>query len=88
MSEMEPGDVRAFIDRGWDEKDWLKRRYWAERRRIEGPVATLAASSALRNHIRVLRPEWPTEQDRAEDLQHHLALIAKLVRVADAFRGR
>ena len=85
MSEMKSRDVRAFVDRGWDEKDRLKWSYWAERRRSEGPDAMLAASSALRDHLRVVRPDWPTEKDRAEDLRHHLALIEKLGRVANAF---
>ncbi len=85
---MRPRDIRAFLDRGWKEKDALKRRHWAERHRAEGPAATLAASSALRDHIRTTRPSWPTEEDRAEDLSHHLAFIEKLDRAADAFKDR
>lgn len=85
---MDPGDIREFVGRGWDQKDALKRQYWAERYRLEGPRATLAASSALREHFKTLRPDWPTAADRAADLRRHLALIAKLDRVARAFANR
>jgi hypothetical protein len=85
---MEPGDIREFVGRCWDKKDALKRQYWVERYCSEGPGATLAASSMLREHFKVLRPDWPTAEDRAADLRRHLVLIAKLDRVAHAFKDR
>ena len=85
---MEPDDLRDFVERRWDRKEALKRRYWAERHRAEGPDSTLAVSDGLRGHLRDLRPDWPTAEDRAADLRHHLSLIAKLDRAAHAFSDR
>ncbi len=82
---MERHELRAFANRDWHLKEVAKRNHWAERHRAEGPEATLAASALLRAHLVALRPEWPTELDRALDLRHHLELVVKLERAAHAF---
>jgi hypothetical protein len=85
---MKPNDIQAFMRRGWDRKEALKREYWAEQHQERGASATLDASMALRDHLVALRPDWPTAEDRAADLRHHLELIAKLEQSADAFSSR
>ena len=85
---MEAKDLRAFVERAWDLKDEAKRRYWIGRYAEEGPCATLAASNALREHLRTLRPAWPTPEDRADDLRRHLELVALLRSVARVFVDR
>lgn len=55
--------VHAFLRRDRSATEDLKRRHWAERFRAEGSAATLAASSALREHARRVRPDWPTDAD-------------------------
>jgi hypothetical protein len=85
---MDPAAVRGFVERDWERKAALKRRYWAERYRREGARATLEASRALREHLEIVRPDWPTAEDRAADLRHHQAFIAMLARAAHAFADR
>jgi hypothetical protein len=85
---MNPSDIQSFMKRGWDRKEALKGEYWAEQHRKKGASATLVASTALRDHLKALRPDWPTAEDRAADLRHHRAFIAKLEQVADAFDHR
>jgi len=80
--------VHAFVRRDRNATEDLKRRHWAERFRAEGSAATLAASSALREHARRVRPDWPTDADRTDDLEHHMALRRKLDRAARALGAR
>jgi hypothetical protein len=35
-----------------------------------------------------VRPDWPTDRDRAEDLRHHVTFTRLLDRVAHAFPCR
>ena len=65
-----------------------KETYWAQQFRERGAEATWRAGQALREHAKRVRPDWPCEDDRAEDLQHHVALIALLDRAAHACAGR
>jgi hypothetical protein len=88
MFAMELEEIRAFASRDWHLKEVSKQRHWAARHRAQGHEATLAASDLLRAHLVRLRPDWPSERDRAIDLRHHLELIAKLEGAAHAFVGR
>ncbi len=56
------------------EESWL-------RRHAEGPAAQLRAMEALRASVRAIRGPV-TDEERAEDLAHHVALSA-LMRRAD-----
>jgi len=76
--------IRAFVNRPWGEAEALKRSYWAERCAAEGPRVTVEASEALRDHASRVCSGWPSERDRAEDLEHHLELKRLLSRVASA----
>lgn len=73
--------LRAFANRPWVDAERAKREHMAERYR-EDPAAHVAAIHALRAHLRVVRPEWPTPADRAADLLHHIELKAKIDRAA------
>jgi len=69
-------------------RDWQiiadqDRLHWTREYRQHGPVATMRASMALWEHMRQVRPEWPTAQERQEDLDHHLLLIQIFQRAAD-----
>ena len=70
---MDADAVRAFLRRGWTEAERLEREHWVRVRREQGPAALLRAAEALREHMRRQRPDWPSEQERAEDLAHHVA---------------
>jgi hypothetical protein len=80
--------ARAFLNRGWAEVERLDREHWARRRRDEGSQATFRAASALLEHVRGLRPDWPGEAERAADLAHHLAWRRLLETAARGLAGR
>lgn len=86
--EIDAVSARAFVRRGWAEIERLDREHWARRRRDEGSQATLRASSALLEHVRRLRPDWPGEAERAADLAHHLAWRRLLETAARGLAGR
>jgi hypothetical protein len=82
---MDRDAVRAFLDRGWGVAERLEREHWASVQRTEGPQANLRAARVLYEHVRRVRPEWPTEAERAADLAHHVALKRWIDRAAHAF---
>ncbi len=86
--EIDAVSARAFVHRGWAEVERLDREHWARRRRDEGSRATFRASSALLEHVRRLRPDWPGEAARAADLAHHLAWRRLLETAARGLAGR
>jgi hypothetical protein len=85
---MDPDALRAFLERGWSEAEQLEREHWAEVRRAAGAEANLRAAWILVEHMRRLRPEWPTEAERAADLAHHVAQKRWIDRAARAFAAR
>jgi hypothetical protein len=82
---MEPLHARAYVERRWRNAEELKREHWAREFEAHGPAATLRASHALWRHVRLLRPDWPSEADRQDDLAHHVALKRRIDRAARAF---
>ena len=82
---MDARDLRAYVERGWTAAETLKQQHWAREFREHGPEATLEASLALREHMRLVNPDWPSESDRREDLAHHVALERAIDGAAHAF---
>ena len=80
--------MRAFASRDRTSVDALKRDHWASRFREEGAAAAMHVASLLYQHVRRARPDWPTPDDRAEDLTHHVELKRLLARTAGAFARR
>lgn len=74
-------DVRAYARRAWHVAAALKQEHWA-RESAARPPATFEISQALWVHMRRLRPDWPTEAERREDLAHHVALKRAIDRAA------
>jgi hypothetical protein len=79
-------DVRAYAERDWAAARAAKDRYWASKFAVEGATATLAASEALRRHMRLIRPTWPSDAERQADFVHHVALKAMIDRAAGVVR--
>lgn len=77
--------LRAFVARPWAEIEANKREALAARYR-EAPEAHVEAVWALYEHLRELRPEGPSDAERAADLEAHLATRRTLDRVAQAPR--
>jgi len=80
-------DLRAYARRPWHLLAELERDHWARELAARGPLATLEISQSLWTHMRLVRPDWPTETDRSADLAHHIALKQAIDRAAGAFLG-
>jgi hypothetical protein len=79
---VERDDLRAYAQRAWHALTELERAHWARELFERGPLATLHASQALWAHMRRIRPDWPTPEDRQRDLAHHIALKQAIDRAA------
>lgn len=71
---MDPAAIRAFVQRSRSEVEHEKRAYWARQYSEQTYRRTLEASHALYEHVRRIRPDFPTDRDREDDLAHHVAL--------------
>ena len=81
---MQDEALRAYARRPWHMAAALKQEHWA-RELSTNPLATFEASQALWVHMRQIRPDWPTEAERQDDLAHHVALKRAIDRAAGAF---
>ncbi|MBX3247212.1 MAG: hypothetical protein KF901_08530 [Myxococcales bacterium] len=75
---MRDDDLRRFASRPWSEASTLKAEYWAARKRVEGAAVGLEVSRALYEQMRARRPDWPSVQEREEDLLTHIRVAAEL----------
>lgn len=82
---MRAEEVRAYLERGWSAAAGLGRAHWARELAERGPDALLAVAQGLRERMQRLRPDWPSEAERRQDLDHHLALKRLLDRAAGGF---
>ncbi len=79
---MDPQHLRDYAGRAWHLVAAHKHAYWPRALRQHGDLATFEASQALWLHMRQVRPEWPSAEERAEDLAHHVTLRRALDRAA------
>jgi hypothetical protein len=79
--------IVAFVRRGWAAAEAREQDHWAREFAERGPDATLAASQALWQHMRTIRPDWPSAAERQADLDHHIALKRAIDRAARAVPG-
>lgn len=82
---MDARDVRAYVEREWTAAEALKQQYWAREFREHGSEATVEVALALREHMRLVNPDWPSESERREDLAHHVVLKRAIDGAARAF---
>ena len=85
VGDMKREDLRAYAQRAWHAAETLKQEHWAREVAEPGPLVTFEASQALWEHMRALRPDWPTPEERRADLAHHVALKQLIDRAAGAF---
>ncbi len=77
---MRKEDILAYVQRPWAEIERSKRRWIAEQAAQMTPAEKLAVGDMLRNHALAVHPDWPTEEQRREDLAVH-------IRVSEALRS-
>jgi len=80
-------DIRAFARRDWATVAEAKARFWAERKWAMTASDALATAEMLRQHARRLRPDWPSPDERAADLAHHVRL-SEALRAVHTHRSR
>lgn len=73
--------LRDFVERDWGAAERDEDRWWREHEREHGSDAGFLVGAGLRRHVLAARPDWPSEQERAEDLATHLRVIDVLRRV-------
>jgi hypothetical protein len=74
-------DVESYLHRDWRTVAAAKTRFWIERKAEMSPLELLAAVDRFRSSQRALRPDWPSEAERAADLEAHVRLSERLRRV-------
>jgi len=82
---MTPEDPRAYAKRARHVAGALEQDHWAREVAQRGSLATFEASQALWEHMRALRPERPSDDERRQDLADHVALKRMIDRAAGAF---
>ena len=77
---MRRADIRAYVARDWRAVGELKERFWVEQRRRYGAAGALDVANELRQQVLALRPEWPSPEERDEDIAVHARVTAVLRR--------
>jgi len=68
---VDPDSVRQFVRRDWSAFAASKVRFWHEFKARRSAAEVLAAADQMRTHAQRLRPDWPTRQQRLDDLLVH-----------------
>jgi hypothetical protein len=77
----DPLRARAFVERDWRALERDKERYWSAYKAEHGAAAGLTVADELRAQVRRARPDWPSEEERHEDLETHLRVLDVIGRV-------
>ena len=75
---MDDADLVRFARRDWSVLAELKADYWASMKTRQGAGEGLLIADELRRHAQRLHPDWPSEEDRREDLETHIRVSAAL----------
>ena len=68
---MDHDAVRQFARRDWQAVQASKTRFWQDLKARRSAAEVLAVADRLRLHAQRLRPDWPTSQQRLDDLRTH-----------------
>lgn len=71
---MKKEDIVAYANRPWHLLEAADTEHWLARKREGGPMEGIRLGDELRALARLARPEWPTPEERHDDLQHHARL--------------
>lgn len=68
---MDRDSLRQFVGRDWSAVAASKTRFWHALKAGRSAARVLAAADSMRTYARQVRPDWPTRQDRLDDLLVH-----------------
>jgi len=68
--------------RDWSAIEREKRQFWVERLAAANPDEAFEIADELRQEVLAVRPDWPTAEERSEDLKAHEALSALIRRAS------
>ncbi|MEZ5289405.1 MAG: hypothetical protein R2712_32305, partial [Vicinamibacterales bacterium] len=63
--------VRQFVSRDWSAVAASKDRGWRALKSGRSAADVLSVADQLRKHAQRLRPDWPSRQERLDDLLIH-----------------
>lgn len=63
--------LRQFVGRDWSAVAQSKTRFWHGLKAGRSAARVLGAADQMRTYARRVRPDWPTPQDRLDDLLVH-----------------
>jgi hypothetical protein len=75
---MTKSEVESFLGRDWASVQRLKADFWAEQKQRLTPEEILRVGEELWQTARQLHPDWPSPEDRREDLETHIRVSAAL----------
>jgi len=68
-------ELRRFAQQDWAAAQRDKELYWRDWKRQHGPAAGIRISDELRKQVLAQKPDWPSEEERREDLATHLRVL-------------
>ena len=71
-------DLIEYAGRDWDSIAALKRRRATGQKQQMTPAEAIALGDELRRHALSLHPDWPTAEQRKEDLAVHMRVSESL----------
>ena len=66
--------IRDYVRRDWQLARRAKDAFWAERIARLGPTEGIRIADELRRQVQRQNPEWPSAEERRQDLEAHLRL--------------
>lgn len=87
MDEQRRRHLIEFAIRDREEPARLKAAHWEEYRRRHGLEGALRISADLFAWARAVRPDWPTAEDRRQDLETHVR-VGEMLRSVRTSRAR
>jgi hypothetical protein len=73
-------DLIAYANRDWSAIAAHKRRVWTQVATKMSAAEMLALGDSLRDLVHTIHPDWPTREQRLEDLETHIRVSEMLRR--------
>jgi hypothetical protein len=84
---MRAEDARSFMRRDRAAVAAAKDAAWLDVRRTDGIAGVLHIADELREQALLLHPQWPSTEERADDLSTHARVAEAMRRVGRDRRG-